>query len=111
MSNTVLHRGSGNVYKDLGFADAEEMQAKAMLASRIMSILNKKRWSQEKSASFLGLKQPKISLLSRGQFSGFSLGKLISLLSKLNQNIEIVVKNNRSSSKKHHVGHVSVTYV
>jgi predicted XRE-type DNA-binding protein len=110
MSNTVIHRGSGNVYKDLGFPDAEEMQAKAMLVSRIMSIINKKKWSQEKAASVLGIKQPKISLLSRGQFSGFSLGKLINLLSRLNQDIEIVVKN-RSSSKRHHVGHVSVTYV
>lgn len=30
MSNTLIHRSSGNVYKDLGFPDAEEMQAKAM---------------------------------------------------------------------------------
>lgn len=109
MSNTKLHKGSGNVYKDLGFPDAEEMQAKAMLASRIMSIINEKKWSQEKAAAVLGMKQPKISLLSRGQFSGFSLGKLISLLSKLNQDIEIIVRNS-SSSKKHHVGHFNVTY-
>ncbi len=110
MNNTILHKGSGNVYKDLGFSNAEEMQAKAMLVSRIMSIINKKKWSQEKAALMLDITQPKISLLSRGQFSGFSLGKLINLLNKLNQDIEIVVKN-KSSSKKQHMGHVSVTYV
>jgi predicted XRE-type DNA-binding protein len=110
MSDKILHRGSGNVYKDLGFPDAEEMQAKAALVSRIMSIVKKKKWTQEKASIVLGVPQPKISLLSRGQFSGFSLGKLITLLNKLNQDIEIVVKN-RSSSKKQHVGHVSVTYV
>jgi len=74
------------------------------------SIISKKKWSQEKAASVLNVTQPKISLLSRGQFSGFSLGKLINLLSKLNQDIEIVVKN-RSSSKRNHVGHVTVTYL
>ncbi len=80
-----------------------------MLVSRIMSIINKKKWTQGKAAAVLGIPQPKISLLSRGQFSGFSLGKLINLLSKLNQDIEIVVKD-KTSSKKHPIGHVSVTY-
>ena len=80
MSDKILHRGSGNVYKDLGFPNAEEMQAKAALVSRIMSIVKKKKWTQEKASVVLGVPQPKISLLSRGQFSGFSLGKLITLL-------------------------------
>ena len=110
MSDQKLYKGSGNVYKDLGFPNAEEMQAKAILVSRIVSIIKKKHWSQAKAASVLGIKQPKVSLLSRGQFSGFSLGKLISLLNKLNQDIEIVVKN-RPYSKKQHIGHVSVTYL
>jgi len=110
MSNTIIHRGSGNVYKDMGFSNAEEMQAKAALVSRIISIIKKKKWTQEKASEVLEIPQPKISLLSRGQFSGFSIGKLINLLSKLNQDIEIIVKN-RSHSAKNHVGHVSVTYV
>src|SRR5579862_97319 len=110
MSDTTIHKGSGNVYKDMGFSNAEEMQAKAALVSRIMAIIKKKKWTQEKASTVLGIPQPKISLLSRGQFSGFSIGKLINLLSKLNQDIEIIVRN-RSHSTKHNVGHVSVTYV
>jgi predicted XRE-type DNA-binding protein len=108
MSNQLYHRGSGNVYKDLDFPNAEEMQAKASLASRILSIVEEKGWTQEKAARILGITQPKVSLLTRGQFSGFSLGKLIGLLNKLNQDIEIVVKNKSVSLK--HTGHVSVTY-
>lgn len=42
MSHTTIHKGSGNVYKDLGLPNAEEMQAKAALVSRIMSIIKKK---------------------------------------------------------------------
>ena len=110
MSHINIHRGSGNVYKDLGFPNAEEMQAKAALVSRIMFIIKKKKWTQEKASSVLKIPQPKISLLSRGQFSGFSIGKLITLLNRLNQDVEIVVKN-RSSSKKQHIGHVSVSYL
>jgi predicted XRE-type DNA-binding protein len=110
MSKPAFHKSSGNVYKDLGFDDAEEMQAKAMLVSRIISIISDKKWSQKKAALALGLTQPKISLLSRGQFSGFSLGKLLNLLSKLNQDIEIIVKK-KPSSKRQDIGHVSVTYL
>ena len=104
-------RGSGNIYKDLGHPNAEEMQAKAILASRIMSIIEKNKWTQKKAAEMLGLTQPKISLLSRGQFSSFSIGKLINLLNKLNQDIEIVIKGKPAALKGKHVGHVSVFYV
>ncbi len=100
--------GSGNVYKDLGFQNAEEMQAKAKLASSILSIIEKKKWTQAKAAEILGLTQPKISLLYRGQFSGFSTGKLIALLNKLNQDVEIVIKEKRFLSG--HTGHITVTH-
>ena len=110
MGNTTIKRGSGNVYKDIGFHHSEEMQAKAALVSRMISIIKKKKWTQEQAAVVLKIPQSKISLLSRGQFSGFSIGKLISLLNKLNQDIEIIIKN-RSHSTKHPIGHVSVTYV
>lgn len=109
MSDKTLHRGSGNVYKDLGFPNAEEMQAKAALVSRIMFIVKKKKWTQEKTSVVLGISQPKISLLSRGQFSGFSLGKLITLLNKLNQDIEIVIKPHHDR-KNHSVPHIHVRY-
>lgn len=109
MTDIKIYHGSGNVYKDLGFPDAEELQAKAFLASRIMSIIKKKKWTQKKAAEKLGITQPKISLLSRGRFSGFSIGKLINMLNMLHQDIEIIIKK-EPSSKRQRLGHVVVTY-
>lgn len=109
MTDIKIYRGSGNVYKDLGFPDAEELQAKAILASRIMLIIQKNKWTQKKSAEVLGISQPKISLLSRGRFSGFSIGKLIYFLNILHQDIEIIIKSEPSRNKKR-LGHVIVTY-
>jgi predicted XRE-type DNA-binding protein len=104
-------RGSTNVFKDLGFKNAEEMQAKAILASRIITIIDQEDWTQKVAAEKLGLKQPKISLLCRGQLSGFSLGKLISLLNRLNQDIDIVIKKRPlSRNKKYNAGHLHVLY-
>ncbi len=103
-----VERGSGNVYKDLGFQDAAEMQAKAILVSRIMSIIEDKRWTQEKAAEMLCISQPKISLLSHGQFSGFSMEKLIALLNRLNQDVQIIIKARKSTKKG--LGHLSAIY-
>jgi predicted XRE-type DNA-binding protein len=109
--NEKCERGSKNVFKDLGFKNAEEMQAKAILASRIITIIEQENWTQKEAAEKLELKQPKVSLLCRGQLSGFSLGKLIGLLNKLNQDIDIVIKKRSiSKNKKLNVGHVHVLY-
>jgi len=110
MSNHVIRKGSGNVYKDLGFSNAEEMQAKAALVSQIVSIIKQKKLTQEKASAVLGIPQPKISLLTRGHFSGFSLGKLITLLNRLNQDVEIIVRDN-PSSRVNHVGHINVIHM
>ena len=108
MKKLKCYHGSGNVYKDLGFPDAEEMQAKAMLVSRILAIVEKKGWTQLEAAKVLGITQPKISLLVRGQFNSFSIGKLIRFLNMLDQNIEIVIKGKLNPSK--HNGHIHVIY-
>jgi len=63
----------------------------------------------KKAAKILGITQPKISLLSHGRFSGFSIGKLINMLNKLHQDIEIIIKK-EPSLKKQRLGHVVVTY-
>lgn len=102
----LCSRGSGNVYKDLGFPNAEEMQAKAILVSRILSIIEKNGWSQSEAAKVLEITQPKVSLMSRGQFSGFSIGKLINFLNRLNQDVEIVIKDRPVSSKGR--GHIYI---
>jgi predicted XRE-type DNA-binding protein len=104
-------RGSTNVFADLGFKNPEKMQAKAALASRIISIIENNGWTQEEAAEELGIKQPKVSLLYRGQLSGFSLEKLMSLLNRLNLDIDIVIKKRATSrNKKYNTGHVHVLY-
>ena len=108
MRKKTITRGSGNVYKDLGFANANEMQAKAVIVSRIISIIEERKWTQEKAAKSLGSPQPKVSLLCRGQFSGVSLGKLIHYLNRLNQDVEIVIKDKSTSSK--YMGRLNVVY-
>ena len=81
----------GNVYADLGYSDAEEMLIKAGLVRKISEIVRNKGLTQVQTAKILGLTQPKISALFRGQFRGISERKLIECLTSLD--VEIVIKD------------------
>ncbi len=87
------HEGSENVYHDLGFPDAEEMLVKAQLVHKINEIIRSKGLTQVEAAKILGLTQPKLSGILRGQFRGVSERKLIDCLTSLGRDVEIVVKD------------------
>jgi predicted XRE-type DNA-binding protein len=88
----LIHEDSGNVYRDLGFPDAEEMLVKAQLVTKIREIIRSKGLTQMEAAKILGLPQPKLSGILRGQFRGVSERKLIDCLTRLGRDVEIVVK-------------------
>ncbi|OXC71704.1 helix-turn-helix domain-containing protein [Caballeronia sordidicola] len=104
---TDYEESSGNVYSDLGSADAEEMLVKAQLASKIGEIIKGRRWTQQQAAEVLGMTQPKLSNLLRGQFRGVSEAKMLECLAKLGRDVKIVVGPARRSTKP---GHVEVVF-
>lgn len=91
--------GSGNVYEDLNFHDAEEMFAKLKLAAQINDIIQKNGWTQKTAASNLGTQQPEISNLSRGRLRSITYDRLVEWLLKLGYSVEIKVQR----SKRPHV--------
>jgi predicted XRE-type DNA-binding protein len=84
--------GSGNVYADLGFPDADRMLVKAELVSAIARIISDRGLSQTAASEILGLTQPKLSNLLRGQFRGLSERRLMDCLTRLGRDVQIVVK-------------------
>jgi predicted XRE-type DNA-binding protein len=102
-----IEKGSGNVYADLELADADEMRVKAQLAGKISEIIKARRWTQQRAADVLGISQPKLSQLMRGQFRGVSEAKMLELLARLGRNVQIVVGPPRRSAKP---GRVEVVF-
>jgi predicted XRE-type DNA-binding protein len=95
---------SGNVFADLGVAKPEEALAKAELAHKITLLVREKRLTQLEAAKLLGVDQPKVSALIRGQLSGFSLERLMRFLLLLGQDIKITVQacpRSRSRARVH----------
>ena len=101
--------GSGNVYADLGSGDPEGMLVKAQLVAKIAEILGEHGYTQTKAADILGVPQPKLSKILRGQFRGVSERKLMDCLAKLGHDVEIVV--HRASARRRVARHGVVTVV
>jgi predicted XRE-type DNA-binding protein len=87
-----IEKSSGNVYADLDSPDATEMQIKARLAGKISDIIKQRHLTQQEAAEILGISQPKLSGLLRGQFRGISESKMLECLNRLGRDVEIVVK-------------------
>lgn len=85
-------RGSGDVFTDLGFADAPERRTKLRLAQAINAILAGRGLTQSAAAALLGVNQPKVSALAHYRLDGFSVERLLGFLTSLGRDIDIVVK-------------------
>ena len=98
--NEKIEHGSGNVFADLGFEDAEERLLKAELATRIAQLIEKKGWTQAQTAERTGLDQPKISRLLRGQLAGFSADRLFAILNRLGHSVEVRISPKERAPEK-----------
>ncbi len=87
--------GSGNVFRDLGFADSEARLAKAELAGRIVLVIQARKLTQVRAGTVLGISQADVSDLVRGKLQGFSTDRLFRFLNALGQDVEIVVRARR----------------
>jgi predicted XRE-type DNA-binding protein len=105
-SSKIIARSSGNVFADLGFADADERQTKVRLVMAINDVLTRRELSQERAAKLLGVNQPKVSALSKYRLGGFSVERLMRFLILLNQDVEIVIRDRPRARRP---GRVTVT--
>lgn len=87
-----VKKGSGNVYLDLGYPDAEGMKVKAQLVTKIADIIRQRGLSQERAADILSLTQPKVSKMLKGQFRGISERRMLRCLMQLGRDVEIIVR-------------------
>ena len=84
-------RGVRTVYEELSFPDAAEMAVKARLAMKVAEALLVRGWTQQESARVLGMSQPKLSKMLRGEFRGVSEMKMMDCLVRLWHGVKIVV--------------------
>ena len=91
-ADSTVETGSGNVFADLGLADADAHIAKAELVARIDAIVRQRGMTQAETGRLIGLSQPDVSRLLRGDFRDYSLERLLRLLTALGRDVDIVIR-------------------
>jgi predicted XRE-type DNA-binding protein len=89
--DSTITPGSGNVFADAGLPDADSQLVKAQLVSRIDAIIRERGLSQREAAQILDVAQPDLSNLLRGRFRGYSVERLMRMLTALDCEVSIVI--------------------
>jgi len=87
-----LVRGSGNVFRDLGHADADANQFKAILAAEIIKALDKEKLSVRAAHKRTGIAAADFSRIRNAELSRFTVDRLMSIINRLGSRIEIKVR-------------------
>ena len=86
-----LVHGSGNVFRDFGRADADVQQTKALLAARIIGILDDEGLSTRKAESRTGVNHADFTRIRNVQLDRFTIDRLMSVLNKLGQQVDVQI--------------------
>ncbi len=89
--DTRVRRGTKNVFADLGFPDADTHLLKAELVTRLQGVITKQKLTQTEAAKRMGLSQPDVSRLLKGQFRDVSVERLMRLLTRLGCDVDITI--------------------
>ena len=99
MSEEKFQVSSGNVFADLGVANADDHKLKAELVSKIDGLLKERRMKQREAAELFGVRQPDISKMLRGDFRQFSVERLLRFLVNLDQDVEIKIRPHQGQAR------------
>jgi predicted XRE-type DNA-binding protein len=87
-----IENSSGNVFADLGLPDAEKLKIKSGLVIEITRAVRRLGLTQQEAGRRMGIAQPKVSGMMRGDFANLSERKLMECLNRLGYDIEIKVR-------------------
>ena len=91
--DTSIRRGTKNLFADLGYADPETHLLKAGLVTKIRAIISENSMTQTQAAQRIGMGQPDLSRVLRGQFREVSVERLMRMLTKLGCDVDIVIRD------------------
>lgn len=104
-----VQESSGNIFADLGFANAEELGIKLRLSVIINRILEARNLTQVEAARVLGVNQPKISALRSYKLEGFSVERLMHFATALEHDVVIEIRPHKKAKSEARVLVVSAT--
>jgi predicted XRE-type DNA-binding protein len=86
-----LVRGSGNVFRDLRHPDADREQLRALLAARIIGVLDERKLTVRAAQEMTGVAAADFSRIRSASLGRFTIDRLMTILAGLGQDVEVTV--------------------
>jgi predicted XRE-type DNA-binding protein len=86
-----LIRGSGNVFRDLGHPDPDREQLRALLAARIIGLLDERKLTVRAAQELTGVAAADFSRLRKANLGRFTIDRLMGILAGLGQEVKVTV--------------------
>jgi predicted XRE-type DNA-binding protein len=84
-------RGSGNVFRDFGYPDADVRQAKALLAAQIIKIFAAEGLPTRQAEARTGIAHSEFARIRRVDLGRFTIDRLVTILGRLGQEVELSI--------------------
>ena len=96
---THVEVGSDNIFADLGLPDADTHFLKAQIVSEIYRLTKQRRLTQAAAGKRMGISQPEVSRMFKGNFREYSIDRLMGFLTSFDRDVEIVVRPHRKAGQ------------
>ena len=100
-------RGSGNVFRDFGDANADLEQARAILAAKIIGVLDERKLGVRGAEELTGVAASEFSRIRNAKLQRFTIDRMITILGKLDQQVDFEITVKPRSSRIHHASRVA----
>jgi len=88
--SVVVHESGPNIFADLGLPDAGAHFLKAQIVAELYRLASERDLSQTKAGAVMGISQPEVSRLFKGNFREYSVDRLMAFLTAFDQDVEII---------------------
>jgi predicted XRE-type DNA-binding protein len=85
-------RGSGNVFRDLGHANADAEQVKALLATEIIKLLDRQGMTVRAAHERTRIAAADFSRIRNADLGRFTVDRLMSILNRLGSRVEVRIR-------------------
>lgn len=97
-----LVRGSGNLFRDFGHPSPELEQLRSILAARIIKVLDAEKITVRKAHELTGIAAADFSRIRRTNLGRFTVDRLMTILGRLGQEVEVTVTDRPHSQQEQH---------
>jgi predicted XRE-type DNA-binding protein len=101
-----IHESRGNIFADLGLPDADNHFLKAQIVAELYRLTNDRKLTQDKAGALMGISQPEVSRLFKGNFREYSVERLMAFLTAFDRDVEIISRPRSGKSKKAERGQI-----